>query len=384
MKIRLQRAAWIFFCMILCFSLLPGQARAEQPGVSAQSAVLMDQSSGRVLFEKNSHEKLPIASITKVMTAILAIESGKMDKTVIVSPKAATTEGSSVYLKPGEKIKLKDLVYGLMLRSGNDASIAIAEAVARSVTGFSLLMNEKARELGMVDTHFTNPSGLDHPNHYSTACDMAILTQYAMKSPVFRKIFKTRIYRAPATNKENVRLWHNKNKLLTGYEYSTGGKTGFTKASGRTLISTASKGDLDLIAVTINDRDDWKDHRQLFDWAFAEFQRVEVVRKGKIKARLGNLYEGHLFSKSSLFLPLTKDEQRSFTKKLILIKLPGNVENWTPPSPIGRLEIVLDGRTIHSVPLYYKQKSVEKKRGFWSIFHGILDAVLSGTERPLS
>lgn len=178
------------FCLIVSLFAAYHPQRAEASfDVSAASAVLIEQNSGRILYEKDAFTKRRIASITKIMTAILAIESGKLDQYVKVSEQAVRAEGSSVYLKPGEKIKLEDLVYGLMLRSGNDTAVAIAEYVGGSVDGFAFLMNQKAKEIGMLNTHFANPHGLDdHENHYSTAYDMAILTRYAMHNKIYQKI----------------------------------------------------------------------------------------------------------------------------------------------------------------------------------------------------
>lgn len=378
----LHQAAVLIVCASFCLSFLTGQARASSAAVSAQSAVLMDQSTGRLLYEKNGYEKLPIASITKIMTAILAIESGKMDQYVTVSSAAAKAEGSSIYTVPGEKIRMKDLVYGLMLRSGNDASLAIAEAVGGSVAGFIFMMNEKAALLGMTDTHFTNPNGLENPDHYSTAYDMATLMRYAMTQPVFRKITGTELYHAAATNKEDARSWKNKNKMLRLYKYTTGGKTGYTKAAGRTLVSTASRNNMDLIAVTLNDGDDWRDHESLFDWGFSEFQMTKVVKKGWIKAETASFYQNRLFTNKALSVPLSIDERNTFRKRLILVRPPAHVKGWVPPSPAGRMVIELEHRVIASVPVYYK-KTEEKKRKFWTIFTGFVEAAVTGKERPL-
>lgn len=233
--------------------------------VSASQAVLMDQRSGDVLFEKDMHEKRPIASITKIMTALLAIESGKMDELARTSRRAIYTEGSSIYLEQGEKMSIQDLVYGLMLRSGNDAAVVIAEHIGGSVEGFVYFMNEKARWLGMTNTHFENPHGLHSENHYSTAYDMALLMRYAMDNEVFKQVAGTTTYKAD----NRSYAWRNKHKLLTQfYEYCTGGKTGYTRVSGRTLVSTAEKGDHQLIAVTLHAPDDWRDHISMFEWGF--------------------------------------------------------------------------------------------------------------------
>ncbi|WP_182199449.1 D-alanyl-D-alanine carboxypeptidase family protein [Paraliobacillus salinarum] len=239
-----------------------------KPDITARNAVLIDQETGKVLYEKAAHDRHLIASITKMMTAIIAIESGKMEKKVTITNEAVYTEGSSIYLEKGEKIPLEDLVYGLMLRSGNDAATAIAEYVGGSVEGFAYLMNEKAEWLGMENTHFDNPHGLDSKTHYSTAYDMAILTKYAMNNSVFAEITSAKSYKS----EQRTYAWGNKHKLLTHYyPYTIGGKTGYTKAAGRTLISIAEKNDIILIAVTLQDPNDWQDHIRLFDWGFDQY-----------------------------------------------------------------------------------------------------------------
>lgn len=246
------------------------------PGVSAVNAVLINENTGEILFKKNAHEKQKIASITKIMTAIIAIESGKMNEKAKISKQAVYTEGSSIYLKQGQKVLLKDLVYGLMLRSGNDSAVAISEYVGGSMEGFVYLMNEKARWIGMTNTHFENPSGLDGEEHYSTAYDMALLMQYAMDNKVFEKVTGTKMYQSDSWGY----AWKNKNKLLTTlYEYCTGGKTGYTKSAGRTLVSTASKDGVDLIVVTLQDPNDWIDHINLFKWGFENADKPTLAPK---------------------------------------------------------------------------------------------------------
>ena len=210
-----RRKVYIYYLLVftLLFVLVSNEVQAA-PSVSSERAILMDQETGRVLFEKDAHTKSRIASITKIMTAILAIESGKMDREVTISSNAAGTEGSSLFLKAGEKVKLEDLVYGLMLRSGNDSAVAIAEYVGGSLEGFSYLMNKKAREIGMENSHFSNPHGLDdHDDHYSTAYDMALLTRYSMENDLFRKISGTKVHTSPNPEEKWDRKWKNKNRL---------------------------------------------------------------------------------------------------------------------------------------------------------------------------
>lgn len=245
---------------------MTGQA-SPKPSVSANNAVLMEQSTGNVLYETKAHEKQSVASITKVMTAIIAIESEQMQETATASRRAVYEEGSSIYLEQGEKMTVEDLVYGLMLRSGNDAAITISEEIGGSVEGFVYLMNEKARWLGMTNTHFDNPHGLESDSHYSTAYDMALLMRYALDNEQFRKIANTVTHQADNRSYE----WKNKNKLLTQYyEYCIGGKTGFTRKAGRTLLTAANKQDTELIAVTLNAPDDWQDHIGMYEWGFSK------------------------------------------------------------------------------------------------------------------
>jgi serine-type D-Ala-D-Ala carboxypeptidase (penicillin-binding protein 5/6) len=327
----------------------------------------MEQKSGRILFEKDAFTKRRIASITKIMTATLAIESGKMNKYVTVSENAVHTEGSSIYLKAGEKIKLKDLVYGLMLRSGNDAAVAIAEYVGGSVDGFVFLMNQKAKEIGMLNTHFANPHGLDdHKDHYSTAYDMALLTRYAMNNKEYREIAGTKVYRAPNPTEDWDRVWKNKNRLLTKYQYCTGGKTGYTKLAKRTLVTTAQKGDMDLIAVTINDSKDWDDHIAMYESGFKGFDMTEVLSKGKIDVGRKSKYNGQLFLKNSLIYPATSEEMNNFKVNYKIAEYSKKQKS----GPVGKAQVFLDGKLIREVPIYFQKKNEkESKNGLIDFFN---------------
>lgn len=356
----------IFFLMVSLIAANIPQKVDASLGVSAASAVLIEQKTGRVLYEKDAHTKRRIASITKIMTAVLAIESGKMNNYVTVSEQATRAEGSSVYLKPGEKIKLKDLVYGLMLRSGNDTAVAIAEYVGGSVDGFAFLMNQKAREIGMYDTHFANPHGLDdHENHYSTAYDMAILMRYAMQDKTFATISGTKVHRAPNPTEDWDRVWKNKNRLLTKYKYTTGGKTGYTKRAKRTLVTTATKGDMSLVAVTLNDSNDWNDHIAMYEDGFKNYDMAEVVEKGKVDLKTNKFYKNHLFVKKSIVYPATSEEMSLFSVKY---KLNKPEKKWNDGRKIekivGKAAVYLDGRVVIETPIYYQNgKEKEEKQG---------------------
>ena len=265
----------IFFLLLL----LPISVKGIE--TSARSAILMDLDSNRILYEKNIHEVRSVASISKIMTAVVAIESGKLDDKVTVGEEINKAYGSGIYIQVGEELTLRDLLYGLMLRSGNDAALAIANYVGGNVEDFVKIMNDKAKELKMRNTTFNNPSGLDQEKgNYSTAYDMAILTSYAMKLEDYKTITATKKYKL--TTNKNTYSWTNKNKLLRTYKYSTGGKTGFTEIAKRTLVSTASKDNTSLVVVTLNDGNDWNDHKNLFEYGFNNYTNLKILNKGDI------------------------------------------------------------------------------------------------------
>ncbi|MFD1850530.1 D-alanyl-D-alanine carboxypeptidase family protein [Oceanobacillus bengalensis] len=338
--------------MFQLFIPISGQAA---PSVSANNAVLIEQSTGRVLYEKGAHEKQSIASITKIMTAIIAIESGKMDEKAKVSREAIYTEGSSIYLEEGERITTQDLVYGLMLRSGNDAAVAIAEHVGGSEEGFVFLMNEKAKWLGMTNTHFDNPHGLDSDNHYSSAYDMAILMQYAMKNDTFKKITGTTSYRS----ENRSYAWQNKNKLLTQlYEYCTGGKTGFTKKTGRTLVSSASKDGMNLIAVTLDAPDDWRDHISMFEYGFTNYELDSLQEQGEINFNILDLSENTMgYFHEDIKYPLTEQEVNDVSTKNYVVKNFDEVGEGI----IGKAIFYLHDEKISEAPIYTKEIETEKE-----------------------
>lgn len=371
----------LFFLLIiaLIINLFPITPKA-QISVNSYSAIVMDEKTGRVFYEKNVHEKRRIASITKIMTAILAIESGKLQETVTVSEKATKTEGSSIYLQPGEKIKLEDLVYGLMLRSGNDAAVAIAEHVGGSIEGFVYLMNEKAEQIGMINTHFANPHGLDdHEEHYSTAYDMALLTQYAMKNEKFRQISNTKVYRAPHPKEKWQREWVNKNRLVTGlYKYSTGGKTGYTKRAKRTLVSTASKDGMDLIAVTLNtpSSTDWDEHIRMFEYVFDHYDYYTILEEGVVKKIDKKMYRNHAYLNNSFIYPITEEEKDLFEIKYRVIKPKKGWDEEDIPAIIGKTEIYFDKELVHTMPIYYQKEDEKDNKPLIDFFKQIFGSII--------
>lgn len=264
---RILAALWAAVSLIGCMI-----AAAEAVEVSAAAAVLMDVDSGRLLYEKNGEKRMLIASTTKLMTALVALEQGGLQQEITVTG-GHMAEGSSMYLRPGEKLTLETLLYGLLLSSGNDAALAVTECMGGAAP-FVARMNEKAAELGMENTHFANPNGLDDEEHYSTAEDMAKLAAAAMNDPVLRRVASTR------TARIGGRTLTNHNKLLSRVEGCVGLKTGYTRAAGRTLVSCAERDGVRLVAVTLQDGDDWNDHASLYEQGFQVLRPVKAVERG--------------------------------------------------------------------------------------------------------
>ena len=250
---------------------------AHAIGTNASCAILMDAESGRVLYEQNSHQPRLIASITKLMTALVAVEQGPdLDEVVVIKGEWLGSEGSSIYLKAGEEITLRGLLYGLLLQSGNDAAMALACHTAGSEAEFVALMNRRAAELGMKDSSFANPSGLNDDKHYSSAYDMALAAQACLKNETVAEICATRSITI------GTRTFVNHNKLLYRYEGCVGMKTGFTEKAGRTLVSAATREGQTLICVTLNDGDDWNDHMKLLDYGFQTYPRQVLCSQGEV------------------------------------------------------------------------------------------------------
>ena len=263
--------------LLFTFSVTPlPLLRASALSLSADSAILIDGKSGEVLFEKNADKIRAMASTTKIMTAVIAIESGGLDRRVRIQKEAVGIEGSSVYLCEGEELTLRQLLYALLLSSANDAATAIAIDIGGDIEGFVALMNRKAVELGLESTHFDNPHGLDSESHYTTARDLASLASYAMGIPEFRSIVSKYKEYIPFQGNENGRLVVNHNKLLRSYSGAVGVKTGYTKKSGRCLVSAAERDGALLIAVTLSAPNDWQDHTALLDFGFDNYESVRL------------------------------------------------------------------------------------------------------------
>ena len=336
----------LLFLILLC---LPFSVNAFNS--SAKSVVLMDMDSKRVLYSENPHYTGSVASISKIMTAIIAIENGKLDKEIKVGDEVLKAYGSAIYLKVGEKMKLEDLLYGLMLRSGNDAALVIATHIAGTEKKFVQMMNDKAKEIGMSDTTFKNPHGLDEQDggNISSAYDMALLMSYAMQNEDFKEIVKTK-YHTVKTNK-NVYKWKNKNKLLFNYKYTIGGKTGFTKKARRTLVTAASNNDLNLTVVTIQDGSDFKDHEALYEEAFASYKSYKILDKGIISILGEDYYKNNeLYLKNDFTYPLTESEKETINLKFELEKK----RDYKNNDKVGIAEVHVGDKIVHTEDIYVK------------------------------
>lgn len=329
-----------YFIILLLIVLIPIKVGAYSLG---ESAILMEEDTKRVLVSKNINKKKLIASTTKIMTATLAIESGKLNKTVTVNDKVLEAYGSSIYLSIGEKMKLKDMVYGLMMQSGNDAALMIADFLGGEEK-FAKSMNDKAKQIGMKNTTFSNPHGLDEKTkNYSTAYDMALLMRYANSYSTFRKI--TGCKKHTVKTDEKTYVWTNKNKLLYTYKYTTGGKTGYTEKAHRTLVTSASKDNMNLIVVTLNDGNDFKNHKELYEYGFNNYSMVKVFDKDKM-----NLPNKKIYARDDYFYPITKDE-----KDLIIIDYKiKDKKKYKKGENVGLAIIKLGNKVIHKEKLYIK------------------------------
>ncbi len=363
-SIRRASAAALLIVALVARAAIPASAAEqapEPPRNNAKGATLIDVASGRIIYSKQGDEPMLIASLTKIMTAIVAIEHGNLDDIATVSRKAAGKEGSSIYLKVGEKIQLRNLIYGLMLRSGNDAATAIAEHVGGSVEGFAFMMNKKAKELGLDNSQYMNPSGLDEPGHYASSNDMAKLTAYALHNPEFRKIVSTRVKTAPNPHDPWDYKWVNKNKMLTMYEGADGVKTGYTKKALRCLVSSATRNGQQLVVVTLNDGDDWADHRKLLDYGFANYPLAQLASAGDpvtVTGLSNKLASGFRY-------PLAKDERDQVSASYAplpsrtadyALGYRGKLTYFLNGKPIGGVLVVAHDKKLHRASAHVRRK----------------------------
>lgn len=340
---------------------------AKAVSVSAECAVLIDADSGQIVYEKNADEKHSMASTTKIMTALVALENGDIDEKVRFPKEAVGVEGSSIYAVANEEFTLRELLYALMLRSANDAAAAIAIIVGGSIEGFADMMNEKAQELGLSNTHFDNPHGLDSKDHYTTANDLAKITAAALKNELFKEIVSIQKQMISLNGEEGKRLLVNHNRLLKSYDGCIGVKTGFTKKSGRCLVSAAQRDGVTLICVTLNAPNDWNDHKNMLDYGFSLLENKTF--DGRSVNGLVSVVGG-----KTEYVQYEGCGQISFT----LQKGQGEIKTvielrsfyYAPVSEgdiIGRIVYTLNGDELGSLPIKAVSQVQKKKvkRTFW-------------------
>ena len=335
--------------------------------LSAQSAILTDATTGRVLYEKRADEQSLIASTTKIMTALVVCEQCNVLDRMKIPKEAVGIEGSSMYLQAGEVLTIQELLYGLMLRSGNDAAAALAIYCGGTVEGFAQLMNDKAHRLGMDNSHFVNPHGLDAPGHYSTARDMAVLAAYAMENPIFARTVSAKTVTAGG------RSLQNHNKLLWQVEGADGVKTGYTRAAGRILVSSAVRQGRRLVAVTINAPNDWQDHKKLLEEGFSRYHLEKLVTKGTCLGTLeiagGQAGMVSLLAGEDFTYALADQEQPE-----LVIPGPGFV--YAPVvqgQPAGYAYVYLNEKCVGKIPLLYGLTVEQEKApepSFWQRLFG--------------
>ena len=347
-----QQKIRLFVLLVLITAVCAGSVSAA-PVVSARCGILMDATTGQILWQQRSHEKALVASTTKIMTGLLIAENCDLEDVVTVPDEAVGVEGSSLYLEKGETVTVRELLYGMMLHSGNDAAAALAIYSGGSMENFVDMMNQKAAALGMNNTRFANPHGLDDPNHYSTAYDLAILTRHAVKNPVFAQVVSTKAAAFPN------RTFTNHNKLLWRYEGAMGVKTGYTKAAGRILVSAATRNGRTIVAVTISAPNDWQDHKKLLDYGFSDLEQRTLVRSGETLAEIpvlcGEEPMAQVVVKEDISCFLRSSETVRFRYDLpVLIFAPVRCGEKA-----GQLVVQIEGEDASSFPLYWKS-SVEK------------------------
>ncbi|MDD2504813.1 MAG: D-alanyl-D-alanine carboxypeptidase [Bacilli bacterium] len=322
--------------------------------ISASAYIVMDSDNYRVLEGSNIHTPYLIASTTKIMTAMVVINNSKLSEEIIIGEEVLKSYGSGIYVEVGEKIKIQDLLYGLMLRSGNDAAMALEHHIGGSKEGFVYLMNETAKSIGMKNTTFLNGHGLEENNkegNKSSVYDMGLLSSYAIKNSYYKTISSTKKH--TVTTNYKTYIWHNKNKLLNTYDYCTGGKTGFTELAKRTLVTNASKDNINLTIITFKDGNDFEDHRMLYEKYFNNYQSYKLVKKGKIKTKYKNTY-----IKNDINMTLNTNEYNKINTKI-------NYYNKNVTNMIGEVEVSLNGKSYLKEKIYLDDNPRTEKISFW-------------------
>ena len=362
------------FLAVMCCIRAGAENDADFTEVSARSAILVCRNNGRVIFEKNPDEKLGMASTTKIMTALIALEQAKAEDKEVTFKMNMAAEGSSMYLKDGYRLRLSDLAAGMMSVSGNDAANAAAFAVAGSKENFGKRMNSRAEQIGMKNTHFVTPSGLDDDGHYSTARDMAKLMDYAMNNEAFAELTAKKNVMVDFISPEKMSVsYRNHNKLLSLYEYCNGGKTGFTTKSGRCLVSSAEKEGVRLVAVTLNAPDDWNDHIKMYEYGFSKLSAVENADDGyclNIDVAGGKADSVKLIPVKGVDYVKSSDSKGRLTRRVIADRfLYAPLEKG---QAVGTAQYFLDGEKICEIPLV-TDSAVDALESKKSIIQNIFD-----------
>jgi D-alanyl-D-alanine carboxypeptidase len=342
---------------------------ASEVNTSARASALYEPLTDTFLCSKNKNVRLPMASTTKIMTALVAIENYPLDAEVKIADEACGIEGSSLYLRAGERLTMRELLYGLMLRSANDAAAAIAYEVAGGVSGFADMMNEKAQKLGLTDTHFTNPHGLDDDEHYTTAGELAIIASEALKNPTFKEIVST--YKKTISGPDGTkRLVVNHNKLLNMYDGAIGVKTGFTKKSGRCLVGATERGGLTLISVTIDAPDDWNDHIRMFDYGYSLMEMRSIAKAGEFSYDIPVVNGKEAVLKVSNKDGLQAVMMKSDTQIKAYVSLPKYiVSDVNAGDEIGKVVFKKDGEYFGEISLIAENSiNIEEKKGLFPFF----------------
>lgn len=327
----------------------PAVSGAEEPAVTAKGAVLMEVGAGRILWSRNGEERLPMASTTKIMTALLTLEQPGLDEVFTVNAQAIRVEGTSMGLTEGSQATLRTLAAGMLLASGNDAANAAAVRVAGTQADFVMMMNRRAAQLGMKDTNFETPSGLDGQSHYSTAADMALLARAALENPDFRSLCSQTSLELCYGNPPYDRWLANHNRLLKEYPGCIGLKTGFTKKAGRCLVSAAEREGVTLICVTLSDPNDWRDHTALLDWGFSRVRRTELPGPWTVAVTGG---EGESVTVSPGESPAVCVLEEELPRITWSVELPPFLYAPVEPGqPVGTARCLLDGREYAAIPL---------------------------------
>lgn len=341
-------AAALAGAFALSLAGIPAYAAPEN--ISAVSAIVIEAQTGTVLWEHNSREKRAMASTTKIMTALLTIEAGDLDREFTVDPLAIMVEGTSMGLREGDRVSRRDLLYGILLPSGNDAANAAAVSVSGSMTAFVKLMNSRARELGLNDTHFATPSGLDADGHYTTACDLARLAAYALRDDTFRGIVGCASADVEFGNPPYKRTLYNSNKMLKRYDGAIGVKTGFTDNARRCLVSAAERDGATLVAVTLNAPDDWNDHTKMLDYGFTQVRAYPLETSCAEKVAVAGTGQSVGVYAHKTTLALTTEQRTKLTRRVLLPGFVyGSVERG---DKLGELLFLIDGEVVGRVPLF--------------------------------